>query len=75
MFTALTNELRIWRVNAGMTFALLKRQDMSVSEFFRSIQLRNMSFAEQTGKFSVEVLRDLLNCHNQLTYLQTKLKQ
>ena len=58
-----------------MTFALLKRQDMSVSELFRSFQPRNMSFAEQTGKFSVEVLRDLLNCHNQLTYILTKLKQ
>ncbi len=32
--TALTNELRICRGNAGTTFALLKRQDMSVSDFF-----------------------------------------
>ena len=32
--TALTNELRICRGNAGTTFALLKRHDMSVSDFF-----------------------------------------
>ncbi len=32
--TALTNELRICRGNAGTTFALLKRQDMAVSDFF-----------------------------------------
>ncbi|KZR89713.1 PAP/fibrillin family protein [Synechococcus sp. MIT S9508] len=32
--TALTNELRICRGNAGTTFALLKRHDMAVSDFF-----------------------------------------
>ena len=32
--TALTDELRICRGNAGTTFALLKRHDMSVSDFF-----------------------------------------
>ncbi|KZR87896.1 PAP/fibrillin family protein [Synechococcus sp. MIT S9504] len=32
--TALSNELRICRGNAGTTFALLKRHDMSVSDFF-----------------------------------------
>ena len=32
--TALTNKLRICRGNAGTTFALLKRHDMSVSDFF-----------------------------------------
>ena len=32
--TALTSELRICRGNAGTTFALLKRHDMSVSDFF-----------------------------------------
>ena len=31
--TALTNELRICRGNAGTTFALLKRHDMAVSDF------------------------------------------
>ena len=32
--TALTNDLRICRGNAGTTFALLKRHDKSVSDFF-----------------------------------------
>ncbi|WP_114992779.1 PAP/fibrillin family protein [Synechococcus sp. UW179A] len=32
--TALSNELRICRGNAGTTFALLKRHDMAVSKFF-----------------------------------------
>lgn len=32
--TALSNDLRICRGNAGTTFALLKRHDMSVSDFF-----------------------------------------
>ena len=32
--TALTSELRICRGNAGTTFALLKRHDLSVSDFF-----------------------------------------
>ena len=32
--TALTTELRICRGNAGTTFALLKRHDMAVSDFF-----------------------------------------
>jgi len=31
--TALTNQLRICRGNAGTTFALLKRDDLSVSDF------------------------------------------
>ncbi len=32
--TTLTEELRICRGNAGTTFALLKRHDMEVSDFF-----------------------------------------
>ena len=35
--TTLTEELRICRGNAGTTFALLKRHDMSVSDFFPEV--------------------------------------
>ena len=31
--TALTNQLRICRGNAGTTFALLKRDDLAVTDF------------------------------------------
>ena len=39
--TALTSELRICRGNAGTTFALLKRHDMSVSDFLPASTNKN----------------------------------
>ena len=38
--TALSNELRICRGNAGTTFALLKRHDMSVSDFLSAVPIK-----------------------------------
>ena len=38
--TALSSELRICRGNAGTTFALLKRHDMSVSDFFSAVPIK-----------------------------------